>query len=61
MTLDVIIPIYNEEDTLAEVLERVLASPLEPTIIAVDDGSSDGSRDILERYTGNERVRVTSH
>ena len=61
MTLDVIIPVYNEEDTLKEVLERVLASPLEPTIIAVDDGSSDGSPAILEQYANNERVRVASH
>lgn len=61
MTLDVIIPVYDEEDTLAEVLERVLASPLEPTIIAVDDGSSDGSAAILERYADNGRVRVASH
>ncbi len=61
MTLDVIIPIYNEENTLEEVIEKVLASPLHPTIIAVDDGSSDGTREILERYDGNERVRVASH
>jgi len=61
MTLDVIIPVYNEEDTLAEVLERVLASPLEPTIVAVDDGSSDGSPGILGRYAGNDRVCVASH
>ena len=61
MTLDVIIPIYNEENTLKEVLEKVLASPLHPTIIAVDDGSSDGTREILRRYVGNGRVRVASH
>lgn len=61
MTLDVIIPIYNEENTLEEVIEKVLASPLHPTIIAVDDGSSDGTQEILKRYGGNERVRVTSH
>jgi len=61
MTLDVIIPIYNEEDTLEEVLEKVLASPLRPTVIAVDDGSSDGTPEILKRYGGNERVRVASH
>ena len=61
MTLDVIIPIYNEENTLEEVIEKVLASPLHPTIIAVDDGSSDGTREILKRHGGNERVRVASH
>ena len=61
MTLDVIIPIYNEENTLEEVLEKVLASPLRPTVVAVDDGSSDGTPEILKRYDSNERVRVASH
>ena len=61
MTLDVIIPIYDEENTLEEVIEKVLASPLRPTVIAVDDGSTDGTPEILKRYGGNERVRVASH
>jgi glycosyltransferase involved in cell wall biosynthesis len=61
MTLDVIIPIYNEENTLEEVIEKVLTSPLRPTIIAVDDGSSDATPEILKRYGGNERVHVASH
>lgn len=61
MTLDVIIPIYNEENTLEEVIEKVLTSPLRPTIIAVDDGSSDGTPEILKRYGGNDRVHVASH
>ena len=47
MKLSVIIPVYNERNTLREVVERVLAVPLELEVLCVDDGSRDGSREIL--------------
>jgi glycosyltransferase involved in cell wall biosynthesis len=47
MKLSVIMPVYNERATLRQVVERVLAVPLEIELICVDDGSTDGSRDIL--------------
>jgi len=40
-------PVYNERATLRPVVERVLAVPLEIELICVDDGSTDGSREIL--------------
>jgi glycosyltransferase involved in cell wall biosynthesis len=48
MKLSVIIPVYNERRTLRAVVERVLAVPLEMELICVDDGSRDGSRELLE-------------
>jgi glycosyltransferase involved in cell wall biosynthesis len=48
--LSVIIPAFNEEKTLAQVLDRVLALPLKPEVIAVSDGSTDGTNDIIRRY-----------
>jgi dolichol-phosphate mannosyltransferase len=48
--LSVIIPAFNEEKTLAQVLDRVLALPHKPQIIAVSDGSTDGTNDIIRRY-----------
>ena len=48
--LSVIIPALNEEKTLAQVLDRVLALPLHPQVIAVSDGSTDGTNDIIRRY-----------
>jgi len=48
MKLSVIIPVYNERATLRHVVERVLAAPLELEVICVDDGSQDGSREILD-------------
>src|SRR5271156_366538 len=47
MKVSVIMPVYNERNTLRLVVERVLAVPLELELICVDDGSRDGSREIL--------------
>jgi glycosyltransferase involved in cell wall biosynthesis len=47
--LSVIIPVYNERRTLEEVLRRVHAVPIVKEIIVVDDGSTDGTRDLLEK------------
>lgn len=47
MKLSVVIPIYNERATLRTVVARVLSVPLNIELICVDDGSTDGSRDIL--------------
>jgi dolichol-phosphate mannosyltransferase len=48
--LSVIIPAFNEEKTLAQVPDRVLALPMRPQIIAVSDGSTDATADIIRRY-----------
>ncbi len=47
MKLSVVMPVYNERATLREVVSKVLAVPLEIELICVDDGSRDGSREIL--------------
>ena len=47
MKLSVIMPVYNERSTLREVVAKVVSVPLEIELLCVDDGSSDGSRDIL--------------
>jgi glycosyltransferase involved in cell wall biosynthesis len=46
--LSVIVPVYNERPTLRHALKRVLAVPLALELVCVDDGSTDGSREILE-------------
>ncbi len=48
MKLSVILPVYNEAKTIREVLKRVEKAPFEKEIIIVDDGSTDGTRAILE-------------
>ena len=47
MKLSVVMPVYNERATLREVVGRVLAVPMDLELICVDDGSRDGSREIL--------------
>jgi glycosyltransferase involved in cell wall biosynthesis len=49
MKLSVIIPVYNEKDTVLTVLEKVSDVPVEKEIIVVDDGSTDGTGDILKQ------------
>ena len=47
LVLSVIIPVYNERETIERILARVLAVPLKKELIVVDDGSSDGTREVL--------------
>jgi len=47
MKLSVVMPVYNEQATLHRVVERVLSVGLEIELLCVDDGSTDGSREIL--------------
>jgi glycosyltransferase involved in cell wall biosynthesis len=47
--LSVVMPCYNERDTVEEIIGRVLAQPVRVELIVVDDGSNDGTRDILSR------------
>ena len=64
MKLSVVMPVYNERPTLEEVIARVLAVPFDVELLCVDDGSTDGSRDILEQLQsaassgGRSRMRV---
>jgi glycosyltransferase involved in cell wall biosynthesis len=51
--LTIIIPVYNEKTTLQELLKRVAAVPIEKEIVLVDDGSTDGTRDLLRQMEGN--------
>ena len=46
--LSVVMPAYNERDTIEEIIRRVLAVPVRIELIVVDDASTDGTRDILQ-------------
>jgi glycosyltransferase involved in cell wall biosynthesis len=59
MKLSVVMPVYNERATLREVVKKVLAVPLEIELICVDDGSRDGSREILaELQSEHPQIRT---
>ena len=55
--LSVVMPCYNETATIAQIVKRVLESPHTAELIIVDDGSTDGTRDLLETFT-DSRVKV---
>jgi glycosyltransferase involved in cell wall biosynthesis len=61
MNLSVIIPVYNEVNHVRVILRRVQAQNLANEIIIVDDGSTDGTRDILSELDGQNKVRVILH
>jgi len=57
--LSIVMPCFNEADTVADCVAAVLASPYTLELIIVDDGSTDGTRDILGRLEVSDgRVRV---
>jgi glycosyltransferase involved in cell wall biosynthesis len=58
LTLSVVIPCYNEIKTIEEVLGRVEAVGLANEIIIVDDGSTDGSRELLSRIKAENRPNI---
>lgn len=59
MKISVVIPVYNERSTLEKVIRRVVSVPLEMEVLCVDDGSTDGSREILAQLEKEHpQVRV---
>jgi glycosyltransferase involved in cell wall biosynthesis len=60
MKLSVIIPVYNEVGTIQEIIERVRQAPFEKEVIVVDDYSTDGTRELLEKI-GGDNITVLLH
>ena len=59
--LSVIMPVYNERETLSEILAQVRVVGLEKEIVVVDDGSTDGTRDILREEEKKGDLKVFYH
>ena len=60
VSITVVIPVYNEVNTITAVIERVLGCGFDVEVIIVDDGSSDGTADLLRSYY-DPRVKVFFH
>jgi len=58
--LSIIIPVYNERETIHDIIEAVEASTFRKEIIVVDDGSTDGTRDVLSD-TQDDHIKVILH
>jgi glycosyltransferase involved in cell wall biosynthesis len=61
MNLSVVIPVYNEAGNVKEIIKRVQAQKLANEIVVVDDGSTDGTRDILKALDGKDSLQVILH
>jgi glycosyltransferase involved in cell wall biosynthesis len=57
MLVSVLIPVFNEVETVAEIVERVKATPYSIEIICVDDCSTDGTRDVLARLHREGKIQ----
>lgn len=61
MIVSVVIPVFNEIETLSQIIERVRAVPLQTEIILVDDCSSDGSRELVQSLAQSDDIRAVLH
>jgi len=59
--LSVVIPVYNEKGTVLQIIEKVLKLEIVGEIILVDDGSTDGTKEILEKTMFERRVKLFFH
>lgn len=58
MDLTVVMPVYNERDTIQEIVKRVLDVGMANELLIVDDGSTDGTREVLKEIDKQPGVRV---
>jgi len=61
LKLSVIIPCYNEKNTIAEIVRRVRAVGMADEIIIVDDGSTDGTREVLAQLPAGDDLKIIYH
>jgi glycosyltransferase involved in cell wall biosynthesis len=61
LRISVVVPVYNEKNTIEEIVRRVRVVPVPKEIILVDDCSTDGTRDILAKMDCCDDVRVILH
>lgn len=58
MKLSIVIPVYNERNTIKEILELIDSVPIDKEMIVVDDGSSDGTREILKELEHRQNYKI---
>lgn len=62
MKLSIIMAVYNEKRTIRQVIAKVIAVPIKKELIIIDDGSTDGTREILKKeYNNNKDIVLLFH
>src|SRR5262249_55452513 len=61
LKVSIVVPVFNEERTIAAVIEKVRALEIDKEIIVVNDGSRDGTREALRPYDGDKVPGVRVH
>lgn len=61
MKLSIIVPVYNERQTILQILKKIEETPYEKEIIIVDDGSTDGSRELLSKVSEDQGYVFIAH
>lgn len=59
--ISVIIPVYNEVNTIKEIVKKVMDVDLDKELLIIDDGSTDGTRNVLKGIEGNKSIRIFYH
>ncbi len=61
LLLSVVVPVYNEEATIDEILRRITEAPVNKEVLVVNDGSRDGTAEKLQRWKDHPQVRLFEH
>ena len=59
--ISIVVPVFNEVETLEEIISQIRAVPIPKEIVLVDDGSTDGTRDLLAKIEDDEDLTVVLH
>ena len=61
MKLSIIIPVFNEENTIASIIQKVQSADYDKEIIVVDDASTDGTKDVLHKLSQQPKIKIFYH
>ena len=61
MKLSIIIPVFNEVNTIAVIIQKVQSADYDKEIIVVDDASTDGTKDVLQKLSQQPKIKVFYH